>query len=403
MNQMSLFPANAVPTTDQERLDWIRLIRSRRVGPTTFQRLMRECGSAAGALEKLPEIARDAGLNTYDPCLIAVAEKELSAAQDLGAAMICFGAQNYPSGLYDLPDPPPFLWAIGRVELLSCAAVAIVGARNASSIGQNMSRKLAREIGAAGFAIVSGLARGIDRAAHEASLESGTIAVLAGGADINYPTECDALANDIRYHGLVLSEVAFGVQPHARHFPPRNRIISGIASGVVVVEGAAKSGSLITARNALDQGREVMAVPGSPLDARAAGCNMLIRDGAQLVRNAADVIACLGETSQTTTNPDPRNPDPKNPDPRPTTDSQSSSPARASADSTPTTMPPPHALHADALLSLLGPTPVEEDQIIAEIAAPARDIIATISELEIAGRLERHPGGRISLTTPVPA
>lgn len=366
------FPTSAIPQTQTERIDWIRLIRSRRVGPATFQRLMREHRSAKAALNTLPDIAQGAGIKGYQICRAEFANAELDAAQRHNATMLCYGAPEYPSGLYDLPDPPAYLWAIGRVDLISCTSVALVGARNASSAGCNMARRLARELGQAGHAVVSGLARGIDRAAHEASLESGTIAVLAGGADINYPQECAALADDIRHKGLVLSEMPFGVQPQARHFPARNRIISGIAAGVVVIEGATKSGSLITARNALDQGREVMAVPGSPLDPRAGGCNALIRDGAQLVRSAADVLETLNAVppSERTAPPEPAVPCP---------DKEQA------------------MVNAKKVLGLIGTTPVSEDDIIEETGADARAAMTVISELEIEGRIERHPGGRIAL------
>jgi len=375
------FPRAAIPTSPEAQVSWIRLIRSRRVGPATFQRLMRERGHAEAALEALPQIASEAGLNTYDIYPHDSARRELAAAQKLGAQMLPYGAPNYPQALYDLPDAPAFLWAMGRVDLLACPAVALVGARNASTAGRNMARRLARDLGQAGVAIVSGLARGIDQAAHEASLDTGTIAVMAGGADVNYPAECAALADEVRDRGLILSEMPFGMNPQARNFPIRNRIIAGLGAAVVVVEGAAKSGSLITARNALDQGREVMAVPGSPLDARASGCNMLIRDGAQLVRNAGDVLEGLGFADGQI----PQNRK-ENAQSYPTQNSASHEDAHPKA---------PFSHDPSKLLSLLGPTPVAEDHVIEHAGLEPTQAMRAIGELELSGQIQRLPGGRL--------
>ena len=287
------------PTTEDDRVSWLRLLRSSRVGPATFFRLMAEHGHAAAALDALPDVARAAGVDDYRACPAGVAQAELRAAQAIGARMICAGDPVYPPLLAQIPDAPPILWAMGDPAILSRPMLALVGARNASSLGTRMARNLARELAEAGFVIVSGLARGIDTAAHAATLGTGTLAVQAGGVDVLYPAENAALAHDIATTGLRLSEQPMGLVPQARHFPRRNRIISGLAQAVVVIEAAAKSGSLITARCALDQGREVMAVPGHPFDARSSGCNMLIRDGARLIRNAADVIEGLGDVSVT--------------------------------------------------------------------------------------------------------
>ncbi|WP_273522855.1 DNA-processing protein DprA [Rhodosalinus sediminis] len=277
---------------------WLRLLRSRRVGPATFHRLMGEHGSAEAALAALPGVARAAGVEDYRPCPPGVAEAELAAGRAAGARLLLHGRPGYPAALLDLPDAPPALWALGDPGLLARPALALVGARNASSLGLRMARALARDLGAAGQVIVSGLARGVDAAAHEAALEHGTIAVMAGGVDVLYPSENAALARRIDDAGLRLSEQPMGAVPRARHFPARNRIIAGLARAVVVVEAAARSGSLITARTALDQGRDVLAVPGHPFDARAAGCNALIRDGAPLVRGAEDVLETLAPTAE---------------------------------------------------------------------------------------------------------
>ncbi|MGR3519519.1 MAG: DNA-processing protein DprA, partial [Roseovarius sp.] len=281
------------PTTEDDRVSWLRLLRSRRVGPNTFHRLMADHGSAAAALDALPGIAHAAGVADYRACPTGVAEAELRAGHAAGARLLTFADAAYPAALRDLPDAPPLLWVMGDPAILSRPAIAIVGARNASSLGLRMARALAADLAAQGYPIVSGLARGIDTAAHRASLDDGTIATMAGGVDVIYPAENAELAARIAESGLRLSEQPPGLAPQARHFPVRNRLISGLARAVVVVEAAAKSGSLITARTTLDQGREVMAVPGHPIDARAAGCNMLIRDGTTLVRNATDVIEAL--------------------------------------------------------------------------------------------------------------
>lgn len=383
--QFSSRPPQLPPMADEERFSWLRLLRSRRVGVATFHRLLAEYGSAEQALAALPDIARAAGVPNYEICPPGVIEAEIRAARAAGARLVCLNDPLYPAALAGIDEAPPLLWAIGRLDLLARAMLAIVGARNASSLGTRMARGLARELGAQGFVTVSGLARGIDAAAHGASLDSGTIAVVAGGVDTVYPAENARLREDIAREGLILSEQPMGMAPQARHFPRRNRIISGLAQGVVVVEAAAKSGSLITARDALDQGREVLAVPGHPFDARAAGCNMLIRDGAQLVRNAADVVAALP--------------------------AQPMAPAAAEApqeetpqEKTATPAPPPPrrslretaALHR-AILARLSPSPLAEDQLIRDMAMTAGELGPTLVDLEIEGRIRRQPGGLVSL------
>ncbi|WP_171241099.1 DNA-processing protein DprA [Ruegeria sp. HKCCA5491] len=361
------------PTTEEDRFSWLRLLRSRKVGPATFRRLLREHGSAQNALAALPEMARAAGIKGYEICPPGVIEAELKAAKAANARLLCLGAADFPTALNDLNDAPPMLWAVGDVSLLQNPSVAMVGARSCSSLGARMARGLATDLGKHGYVIVSGLARGIDTAAHIAALDAGTVAVMAGGVDVVYPSENTDLAHKIAENGLRVSEQPMGVTPQARHFPRRNRIISGLSQAVVVVEAAAKSGSLITARDALDQGREVLAVPGHPFDARAAGCNLLIRDGATLVRSAEDVIEAL---------PKREIPSPVQAEQHPRTDN-----SEANVES----------LHV-AILTRLGPSPIAEDQLIRDIAATAGEIGPVLVDLELDGRIQRQPGGLLSLS-----
>lgn len=364
------------PTTEDDRVSWLRLLRSRRVGPATFHRLISEHGTAQAALNALPEVARAAGVTDYTPCPVGVAEAELRAGHAAGAAMLTHADAKYPKALRDLPDAPPVLWVMGDLTVLDRPVIALVGARNASSLGTRMARSLAAELSEQGYTIVSGLARGIDTAAHLASLKGGTVAVMAGGVDVIYPAENTPLAADILKTGLRLSEQPIGLIPQARHFPSRNRLISGLAHAVVVVEAAAKSGSLITARTALDQGREVLAVPGHPIDARASGCNMLIRDGATLVRSAADVIEALPSDKPQETQAEM----PLETTPEP--------PARSLRNTA--------ALHSQ-ILQRLGPSPLAEDQLIRDLGAPARSVAPVLVDLELDGRITRQPGGLLSL------
>lgn len=360
--------------TDAERLAWLRLIRSRRVGVTTFHRLLAEHGSAKAALAALPEVARGAGVNGYEACSERQALAEMRAAKKARARMICHVDADYPRALRDIPDAPPVLWVRGDLALLQQPMIALVGARNASSLGTRMAKKLAGELGEAGFCVVSGLARGVDAAAHAATLPTGTVGVMAGGADVIYPLENQALADQMLQKGAIISEQPMGMQPMARHFPMRNRIISGLAQAVVVVEAALKSGSLITARNALDQGREVMAVPGHPIDSRASGCNALLRDGAVLVRSAADVIEALEG--------------PAEPVPTPTPAPRRHPPRRPLAETA--------KLHSE-ILNRLSPAPLAEDQLIRDLAIPAQQVNPELTALELDGRIERRAGGLLSL------
>ena len=366
------------PTTEEERFAWLRLLRSRRVGATTFHRLLAEHGSAQAALAILPEVARAAGVEGYEICPEAVIHKELNAGRAAGARLMTCADRDYPDALRQIADAPPILWTRGRVELLHQPMISLVGARNASSLGTRMARAMARDLGQKGIVVVSGLARGVDTAAHLAALPSGTVAVFAAGVDVIYPAENTRLADDIARDGLTLSEQPPGLMPQARHFPARNRIISGLARAVIVVEAAAKSGSIITARNALDQGREVLAVPGHPFDARAAGCNMLLRDGATLVRSAEDVIEALPDLGATLPGAEPELPN-LPPAPKP--------PARSLRDIS--------NLHMQ-ILDRLGPSPVAEDQLIRDLRANSAQVAPALVDLELDGRIRRQSGGLLS-------
>lgn len=363
--------------TEAGRVDWLRLIRSRRVGAVTFHRLIAEHGSAGAALQALPDVARAAGVEGYAVCPVEVALAEMRAARAHSARMLCHGEPDYPSALIDLPDAPPVLWAVGDAALLNRPMVAMVGARNASSLGLRMARRLAEGLAQAGQVVVSGLARGIDAEAHQAALATGTVAVLAGGVDVIYPAENTALHGDIAGRGCLVSEQPMGLQPQARHFPLRNRIVSGLSRAVIVVEAAARSGSLITARTALDQGRDVMAVPGHPFDARASGCNILIRDGATLVRGAADVLEVIGAAEAMTVPPPVR----VAPLPGPV------APKRSLKEMS--------VLH-DMILARLGPSPLAEDQLVRDLAVSSAELAPELLLLELDGRVLRQPGGLLS-------
>ena len=366
------------PTTEDESFARLRLLRSRRVGVATYKRLLTEHGTAQNALAALPEVARAAGVSGYEICPEGVVHAELRAAKAAGARLIMHGRTPYPALLNEIEDAPPFLWAIGNTELLARPMVSLVGARNASSLGTRMAKGLAHDLGMAGYVVVSGLARGVDAAAHLAALPTGTIAVQAGGVEVMYPAENTKLAQSIGRDGLRISEQPMGLQPMARHFPSRNRIISGLSQATIVVEAAARSGSLITARDALDQGRDILVVPGHPLDARAAGCNMLIRDGATLVRHAADVIEVLGTVEADRT----ASPELPLATPRP-----SEKPKRSLRETA--------ALHLQ-ILSRLGPSPLAEDQLIRDLQAAPAAVAPALVDLELDGQIVRQPGGLLS-------
>ena len=288
-------PAKPAPRLSRgQRLAWLRLIRSENVGPATFRALVNEFGGAEAAIAGLPVLSRRGGrAHDIRLCTEAEAEAELARAESLGASLVALGEPGYPPALAHVEAPPPLLYIKGRADLAAIPIVAIVGARNGSAVGQKFTRQLASELGLEGFVIASGLARGIDTAAHRAALEHGTIAVLAGGIDVVYPPENEDLQQVIAERGLLISERSPGFSPRAQDFPRRNRLISGIALGVVVVEAAERSGSLITARLAGEQGREVFAVPGSPLDPRCAGTNNLLKQGAGLVTCSRDIVEAL--------------------------------------------------------------------------------------------------------------
>lgn len=368
---------------DADPLLWLRLIRSRRVGPVTFHRLLAEQGGVAAALAALPEIARASGVENYAVCPLEVVKHELALGRIAGARLLLWGQKGYPAALMDLPDAPPILWAQGDIGLLSRPMVALVGARNASSLGLRMTRRLVEGLAQAGQVVVSGLARGIDAEAHRAALESGTVAVQAGGVDVIYPLENADLAAEIAAKGCRISEQPMGLEPQARHFPQRNRIVSGLARAVVVVEAAARSGSLITAKNALDQGREVLAVPGHPFDARAAGCNILLRDGATLVRSAQDVLEAIGVQGSFVAQAQPMVEPVAVPDPLP----GPVPPRRPLADIA--------AVHSQ-ILARLGPSPLAEDQLIRDLALPPAMLSPALISLELEGRILRQSGGLLS-------
>ena len=355
-------------------LDRLRLIRTPGIGPIAFRQLLLRFGSASAALDAIPDLARRGGGSAPRLCTVVAAEREIAAVEALGARFLSIGQGLYPRALAELENAPPLITVKGRVELLERPMVAIVGARNASAAACRFARGLAHELGREGVAVVSGLARGIDSAAHDGSIEAGTIAVIAGGIDVAYPPENAVRQQDIAERGLVIAEMPPGTEPRARHFPYRNRIIAGVAVGTVVVEAAPRSGSLITARLAGEAGREVMAVPGSPLDPRAQGCNQLIRDGATLIQTAADVIEAVRPTlGQVANARDPYDPTPEYHEPSPD--------ARM------------------VIESLLGPSPVAVDEIVRQSGAAAGAVQLVLLELDLAGRLDRHAGGKVSMTT----
>ncbi|MEM9967694.1 MAG: DNA-processing protein DprA [Pseudomonadota bacterium] len=363
------------PTQEDERFAQLRLLRSRRVGISTYKRLLAEHGTAQNALAALPEVARAAGVAEYRVCPAGVVAAELKAAQRLGAKLLSIDAAEYPETLAALSDAPPFLWTFGDATMLQRPMISIVGARNASSLGTRMAKNMARDLGDAGFVVVSGLARGVDAAAHLASLATGTIAVQAGGVDIIYPAENTELSLNIAKAGLRVSEQPIGLQPMARHFPSRNRLIAGLSQATIVIEAAAKSGSLITARDAADQGRDVLAVPGHPMDARAAGCNMLIRDGAILVRSAKDVIELLGDPVAARMSP------------MLFEDQTSQGNDNLTIDT---------VSLRQKILACLGPSPIAEDQLIRDLRASAAKVAPTLIDLELEGQIARRPGGLLT-------
>ncbi len=363
--------------SSEQRLAWLRLIRSENVGPHTFRSLVNHFGGAAAAIEALPELARRGGRRVR-VCSRAEAEDELAEAERRGVRFVALGEQGYPAALAAADGAPPLIAVAGDLSVFHRPAVAIVGARNASSAGRSFATRLASELGGVGWLIVSGLARGVDAAAHAASIESGTVAVFAGGLDCVYPPEHADLASRIVGDGALVSEMPMGWQPRGRDFPRRNRIIAGMSLGVVVVEAAVRSGSLITAHLATEIGREVMAAPGSPLDPRCEGSNGLLREGATLITRSDHVIEALAPLID-------RGP----PSPPPISLAQAESAGFVAAD--------PAEDERGRVLELLGPSPAAIDEIVRQSGCDSRTVLVVLLELELAGRLERRANGAVCL------
>lgn len=364
-----------VTYTHEQRLAALRLIRSERIGPVSYRQLLQRYGTAEAALAALPAVARRGGGQAPRITPPAAAEAELAEAARQGVQPLCLGESAYPALLATLEDAPPVLFLRGRAALLQQRAVALVGARNASGNGRRFAEQLAQGLARAGLTIVSGLARGIDAAAHSGALAAtgDTLAVVAGGADVVFPPEHARLTQEIAERGAVLAEMPLGTQPQARHFPRRNRIISGLALATVVVEAAPRSGSLITARFAAEQGREVLAVPGSPLDPRAQGCNLLIREGATLVQSAEDVLEALGSPGRLPL-------------------AEASAPFQGAEP-----FPDAPETAQRAVLELLSPTALPVDEVVRRCQLSAAVVQVVLLELELAGRLERLAGNRVAL------
>lgn len=363
-------------TVPADAISRLRLIRTDSIGPVTYRQLISRFGDAQTALKALPDLARRGNRQlALHPEAEAIAELETAAT--LGAHLLFLGTPDYPALLSNTETAPPVLYARGDLALLDRPAVAIVGARNASAAGTRFARQLALDLAEADYVVVSGLARGIDAAAHAAALDRGTIAVVAGGVDVAYPPDHADLMARIAEQGLIVAEQPPGIEPQARHFPRRNRIIAGLSAGTIVVEGAPKSGSLITARIAADLGREVMAVPGSPLDPRTQGCNLLIREGATLIQTAADVLEALSTLSG-----------------QPALRFNAAEPLPL-PDFGPALAPDPAA--RTAVLALLSPTPVLVDELVRLSGLPAAQVASVLLDLELEGALNRHAGARVAL------
>ena len=359
---------------DAERIARLRLCRTNNVGPINFRRLIAYTGSATDAIAQLPEISKRGGRRLV-PCPQKVIDAELKAIDAIGGRLIVMGDPEYPPALAAIEDAPPVLTALGTVDILQRPAVAIVGARNASLNGRRFAAELARDLGNAGLLVVSGMARGIDAAAHQGSLASGTVAVMAGGVDAVFPMENSELYGQIVAHGAAVSEVAMATRPLGRHFPRRNRIISGLTQGTIVVEAMTRSGSLITARLAGEQGREVFAVPGAVRDPRGRGPNQLLRDGAILVESAADVTEVLTTLGDKPLQQTPRR------------DYQAPPTTVAAQDMLETARP--------LIVECLSSEFVSIDEIIRQCRLPAAVVQTILLELELAGRASRAVGNRV--------
>jgi DNA processing protein len=379
MDALSARP-KGIALTERQRIAWLRLIRSDNVGPSTFRDLINHFGSAETALAMLPELsARGGAMRSIRIATEAEAHRELEAAQRFGARFVGIGEPEYPQALRQIDGAPPLLAVKGDLSAVNRPAVGIVGSRNASISGAKFAAMIARDGGRAGYSVVSGLARGIDAAAHRASLSTGTIAALAGGLDRPYPPENVGLLDEIwSGNGLAVSEMPFGWEPRARDFPRRNRLIAGIALGLVVVEAAVRSGSLISARLAGEFGRLVFAVPGSPLDPRCQGTNGLLKDGAMIVTSPEDIVEALAPLSQRDLFSLPVAEEPKRES------------GRISS--------PPDETDRTLIIDALGPTPVEVDDIIRHTSLSASAVYLVLLELDMAGRLHRHAGGLVSIS-----
>lgn len=366
------------PLSENEKLDWLRLSRTENVGPITFYRLVERYGSAGEALEALPELSKRGGRKKpLKAPPESEVQKEYDALRNMGGEIVTAACEIYPLALGAIDDAPPVLSYFGDIKLANRNCIALVGARNASLNGRKFAEKLARELGEREQTIASGLARGIDTAAHHGSLESGTVAVVAGGIDVVYPQENTALFEQIKERGLVLAESPLGATPQARHFPKRNRIVSGLSRACVVVEATMRSGSLITARMAGEQGRDVMAVPGHPLDPRAQGPNHLIREGATLVRNADDILEIIRNFTGNTLR-----------EPLQPVYSYTATPAND--DDVPQNA-------QETVLENLSFSPVALDELLRSCHLTIPVLQTVLLELELAGRIKREPGGRVSL------
>jgi DNA processing protein len=363
--------------TEKQRLNWLRLIRSNNVGPATFRDLITNCGSAEKAIEMLPELSRRGGSRkSIKIASIQEAEAELEMISKFGARLIGIGEPEYPSALRQIDGAPPLLTVKGNIELTQKVSVGVVGSRNASISGNKFASKVSKELGNAGYVIISGLARGIDATAHIASIETGTIAALAGGIDRPYPPENLELYHRIcNGDGLAITEMKFGWKPIARDFPRRNRLIAGVSMGLLVVEAAMRSGSLITARNAGDFGRLVFAVPGSPFDPRSGGTNALLKDGAILTTESNDIIQALAPLNNI--------------------QARTSNIIEETGDDNANFAPPDEDARS-LIIDAMGATPVEIDDIIRHTGCAAQVVYMVLLELDLAGRLQRHPGGLVS-------
>ena len=371
---------------EEERLDWLRLARSTNVGPRTFDQLITVYGTPAAALDALPGLAsKSGGKRRITLCTEDAAERELEHIRRIGARLVASCEEDYPSRLRHIDSNPPVFCMAGDARFFTQPAIGIVGARNASAAGCKIAGTMAHDLGKHGFVIASGLARGIDTAAHTASLDTGTIAVIAGGLDIVYPPENGELQRSIGERGILMTEMPPGVRPQAKHFPRRNRIISGLSLGVLVIEAAERSGSLITARYAAEQGREVFAVPGSPLEPRAAGTNRLIREGALLTGSAEDIVEALSMTLRL---PDAEAEPPGSP---------ATGPDLFSTGHTYSTVPDVAETDRERIVSLLGPAPVSIDDLIEQSGLEVAEVQMILLEIDLAGRLQRHGNAMVSI------